>query len=127
MHAQDGHTSNGIGQKLEGFFDNRQLPMYKDKPYSYAASRRKLPIHRRWRVILGTLLGFAALLYLFGSSTSRTSSSQMRSKGSAGLGWLGNPDAKTVDWDERRERVKEAFILSWDSYEQYAWGKSSGM
>lgn len=31
----------------------------------------------------------------------------------------------TVDWDERRERVKDAFILSWDGYEQYAWGTSS--
>ena len=71
MHAQNGHTSNGIGQKLEGFLDNRQLPMYKDKPYSYAASRRKPPMYKRWRVIVGAVLGFAALFYLFGAFTPR--------------------------------------------------------
>ena len=120
-HAQNGHTS-GIGQKLEGFFDNRQLPMYKDKPYSYAASRRKAPIYKQWRFLVGAILCFA-LFYLFGPSTSRNPTKPGRKKGESGLGWLRQPDAKTVDWDERRERVKEAFTLSWDGYEKYAWGE----
>lgn len=29
---------------------------------------------------------------------------------------------RTIDWDDRREQVKEAFITSWDSYAKYAWG-----
>ena len=124
MHAQNGHTSNGIGQKLEGFFDNRQLPMYKDKPYSYAASRRRAPLYKRWKVIVGAVLGILALFYLFGPSASRTPKSKGKSTGGAGLSWLRGPDAAAVDWNERRERVKEAFMLSWDGYEHYAWGKS---
>lgn len=122
VNALNGHTSNGISQKLEGYFDNRQLPMYKDKPFSYAASRRKPPIYKRWRVILGAVLGLPALYYLFGTSTSRAPISRGKSTGGKALGWLRRPDSVTVDWDERRERVKEAFILSWDGYEKYAWG-----
>ena len=122
MNAQNGHTSNGISQKLEGFFDNRQLPMYKDKPFSYAASRRKAPIYKRWRVILGAILGLAALYYLFGTSTSHVPTSRSKTTKGNALGWLRRPDPVTVDWEERRERVKEAFVLSWDGYEKYAWG-----
>ena len=125
VHAQNGHTSNGIGQKLEGFFDNRRLPMYKDKPYSYAAPRRKPPLYKQWRLMLGIFLGLAALFYLFGASTSQTWRSRGKKIEGSGLGWLRRPDLVSVDWDERRERVKEAFILSWDGYEKYAWGMSA--
>lgn len=31
--------------------------------------------------------------------------------------------SKYVDWAERRERVKDAFVISWDSYETYGWGR----
>jgi mannosyl-oligosaccharide alpha-1,2-mannosidase len=53
----------------------------------------------------------------------------------AALGWgLGrwyadNPvgfshyGASYVDWDARREEVKDAFSESWEAYSQYAWGK----
>lgn len=125
MHAQNGHTGNGLGHKLEGFFDNRQLPMYKDKPFSYAASRRRPPVYRRWRVILGAVLVFAALFYLISPSAPRRSKAGAKSTGGRGLGWLRRPDPAAVDWDERRERVKEAFIVSWDGYEKYAWGMSA--
>lgn len=30
---------------------------------------------------------------------------------------------KNVDWDARRERVRDAFIVSWDGYEKYGWGE----
>ena len=30
--------------------------------------------------------------------------------------------SKVVDWDARREEVKEAFVTSWDTYTKYAWG-----
>lgn len=29
-----------------------------------------------------------------------------------------------VDWDHRRDAVRNAFIASWDAYSQHAWGKS---
>lgn len=30
--------------------------------------------------------------------------------------------SRAVDWDDRREKVKEAFVTSWDAYSKYAWG-----
>ncbi|PMD22249.1 glycoside hydrolase family 47 protein [Hyaloscypha hepaticicola] len=33
------------------------------------------------------------------------------------------PLSTTVDWDARREEVKEAFITSWDAYSKNAWGQ----
>ena len=30
--------------------------------------------------------------------------------------------SRAVDWDTRREEVKEAFVTSWDAYSRYAWG-----
>lgn len=30
---------------------------------------------------------------------------------------------KNVDWDARREKVRDAFIVSWDGYEKYGWGE----
>jgi mannosyl-oligosaccharide alpha-1,2-mannosidase len=32
------------------------------------------------------------------------------------------PLSRAVDWDARREEVKEAFVTSWDAYSKYAWG-----
>lgn len=31
--------------------------------------------------------------------------------------------APLVDWDARREEVKEAFVTSWEAYSQHAWGE----
>lgn len=31
--------------------------------------------------------------------------------------------ASTVDWDYRRDQVKEAFVTSWNAYKRHAWGK----
>ncbi|KAK3307868.1 glycoside hydrolase family 47 protein [Chaetomium strumarium] len=53
----------------------------------------------------------------------------------AALGWgalqwyTDNPmgfshyQASSVDWDARRDAVKEAFVTSWQAYTQYAWGQ----
>lgn len=35
---------------------------------------------------------------------------------------LGHYASRGVDWDERREEVKGAFISSWDAYAEHAWG-----
>lgn len=32
------------------------------------------------------------------------------------------PQSQFVDWDERREEVKESFMTSWNAYKKYAWG-----
>jgi mannosyl-oligosaccharide alpha-1,2-mannosidase len=31
---------------------------------------------------------------------------------------------KHVDWNARREKVREAFQVSWEGYEKEAWGKA---
>jgi len=31
--------------------------------------------------------------------------------------------ATAIDWERRRDKVRDAFIVSWDGYEKYAWGK----
>ncbi len=125
FHRQNGSaTSNGgISSKLDTFFDKRELPMYKDKPYSYAASRKNAPLYRQWRVVAGAVLTLLALLYwlgIGGSTPPERPGGESKSKGSS-WSWTGSARA-SVDWHSRREAVKEAFILSWDGYEQYAWG-----
>ncbi|KAI8265946.1 Mannosyl-oligosaccharide 1,2-alpha-mannosidase [Colletotrichum sp. SAR11_239] len=111
----------GVQGRVEDLLGTKgQLPMYKDKPYY--ASRRWRPLWRRKRSIIGTLLLLFTGLWWFGffseGSKTRQSASQLTN------GWLGSaePAGKKADWTKRRERVVEAFQLSWDSYERYAWG-----
>ncbi|KAK7455429.1 glycosyl hydrolase family 47 [Colletotrichum acutatum] len=33
-----------------------------------------------------------------------------------------NPQVQFVDWHERREEVKDAFLTSWNAYKKHAWG-----
>lgn len=122
MPTQNGNTANGIGQKLEGFFDKRQLPMYKDKPYSYVSSRRKPPLYKRPQILLGFLLVLFGVSYWLGIFSPLTQKPRrVMEPGKVDLGRL-IPGLAAVDWGDRRERVKEAFVLSWDGYEQNAWG-----
>lgn len=98
--------------------------MYKDKPYNYSGSRRHVPYYRRRRVISGAILAVFGLAYWFGVFTSSTVKSKPQSTSKSSWGWLRGSE-KAVDWDYRREKVKEAFTVSWDGYEKYAWGKPS--
>lgn len=114
---------HGIGGKIDNFFEKRELPMYKDKPYSYSASTRNPPLYRRWRVIGGGLLVLLGLAYWTGFFSPGSTKAKPKSAGKTSWSFLSRPDV-SVDWDSRREKVREAFILSWDGYEQYAWGMS---
>lgn len=117
------HTGSGLSNKLDGFMDKRELPMYKDKPYNYAGSKRYTPIYQRWRVVAGAVLGILALVYWFGMFSPSAEKTKTSKSSKSSWSWLGGQQV-AVDWDERREKVKEAFILSWDGYEQNAWGTS---
>ncbi|KKA28687.1 hypothetical protein TD95_003082 [Thielaviopsis punctulata] len=107
---------DGVQHKVEGFLDKNsgQLPMYKDKPYPSALSRR----FRRWSskrtlAILAALL--LLLMYWNGAFT-----------GSKNSVWsfygLGVPEER-ADWGKRRQEVVKAFELSWDSYAANGWGE----
>lgn len=102
-----------------GSLEPDTLPMYKDKPYAYAPSMRLRPWWRRKKV-LGTITAAVVfLLYLLGFFSGNT---EAKTSGSA-FSWLGlSHDRDHVDWDERRKSVVEAFEVSWDAYERYAWG-----
>lgn len=101
---------------------SQTLPMYKDKPYSYPPSGRPRAAWRRKRVI-GVVFLILSLLYYFGTSSSAHGPTTKRPSWS----WLKNSESekKTADWGKRRERVVEAFELSWDAYHRYAWGKNN--
>ena len=103
--------------------DKKELPMYKDKPYNYAGSRKYTPFCRQKRVIGGAILTVIGLAYWFGIFSPSIARPRPRDANKSAWDWLSSPAASApVDWDDRREKVKEAFMLSWDGYEQYAWG-----
>ncbi|CAK7239725.1 MAG: mannosyl-oligosaccharide alpha-1,2-mannosidase [Sporothrix thermara] len=125
-------TSKGLIDGVNDLLDaatggrtRQSLPMYKDKPYGYPASHRARPLYRRKRVLGFVLFVLLTILYYrgwFGEDSDSANSQPLRGWGS----WLGKDDSKTrgrVDWLSRRERVVEAFELSWDAYERYAWGQ----
>lgn len=123
-----GGTGGGIvGEGLVKVGDflnpNRaSLPMYKDKPYGYLKSSRHRPIYRRKRFMAWVLIMVVAVAWwlgLFGKDGYERLPSLRTSD------WLqkeGDGSQVNVDWLQRRDRVVEAFELSWDSYERYGWG-----
>lgn len=123
--GQNGYTKSNIGAKLDGYFEKKELPMYKDKPYNYASSRRK-PLYQKWRFTFGVFTLLIGLLYWLGMFSSPTkATAKMKDTSKSTWSWLNKPTTGEVNWDERREKVKEAFIHSWDGYEKYAWGRYS--
>jgi hypothetical protein len=118
----NGSVMNGMQDRMGGFFgENRDLPMYKDKPYSYASSRRHRPLWKRKRVLGVGGVFLIIALWLLGFLGDDAAATQ---KAKDTWSWLQRPEkgGSKVDWLDRRERVKEAFILSWDAYDRYAWG-----
>lgn len=121
-----GNPGGGLGARVGGLLhpEKGALPMYKDKPYGYPASHRARPLYRRKRVLGIVALLVLGFMWYFGALTEH----QEKVRGKvAGWGWLqtdrGKAKSKT-DWLKRRERVVEAFELSWDAYSRYAWGES---
>ncbi|BAE57293.1 hypothetical protein AFCA_003074 [Aspergillus flavus] len=125
--------SAGVSNNLTTFFgDGRTLPMYKDKPYF--APRRTGPKVRQRRVLYGGLcLFFLVSLWYYmsgswGKPEIKTSESQ---KGEELWAWVQSLDKepayngeelKGIDWAARREKVRDAFIVSWDDYAKNGWG-----
>ncbi|CAJ0546014.1 Ff.00g094870.m01.CDS01 [Fusarium sp. VM40] len=97
-----------------------RLPMYKDKPYaSPYDDDEERPFWKRKRVMGIVALIVLTLIYWTGSS-SKTSTKRTVTTDWSFTGLSKND--KKANWDHRRDRVIEAFELSWDSYKRYAWG-----
>ncbi|RKF62794.1 Mannosyl-oligosaccharide 1,2-alpha-mannosidase [Erysiphe neolycopersici] len=112
-----------IQDRMGGIFEkNRNLPMYKDKPYTYVPSRRQRHIwKKKWAFGSGGLL-LIFVTYLWWFSWNKQSRKAEKTK--EAWSWLSKSEhnESEVNWLERRERVKEAFVLSWDAYDRHAWG-----
>jgi mannosyl-oligosaccharide alpha-1,2-mannosidase len=115
-----GGVQNRVGGLLNP--DRNAIPMYKDKPYAYAPSGRPRPLYRRKSFLGFVFLLVIGCLWWFGISA------EHQERAVAALNrwpWV-TSDAKAesrADWLKRRERVTEAFELSWDAYARHAWGK----
>lgn len=127
--ARSAHANgvmSGVQDRVGNFFDPKRsdLPMYKDKPYTYASSRRQRSMWRKKRTFGIGGLFVLTVLYLFGFFSG---DSQAGTKAKDTWSWLQKPEktGSSVDWLDRRERVKEAFTLSWDAYERQAWGMTT--
>jgi mannosyl-oligosaccharide alpha-1,2-mannosidase len=118
----NGGVMSGMQDRMGNFFEkNTDLPMYKDKPYVYVSSRRRRSAWKRKRVLgLGVTFVMLVLYFLgfFGSDAAA------KKQAKETWTWLQRPEKteSDVNWDGRRERVVEAFKLSWDAYDRYAWG-----
>lgn len=113
-----------------------RLPMYKDKPFGYAYADggswrggRGGLFRRRRRVMLALLaagLIFGAF-WLTGWFSSGDGRRKDVGEGKSSWSWSRGKDAEGkgkggIDWGKRRDRVVEAFKLSWSAYERHAWG-----
>ncbi|GFN10259.1 mannosyl-oligosaccharide 1,2-alpha-mannosidase IB [Aspergillus tubingensis] len=121
--------SNSLNNPLAG---DRTLPMYKDKPYF--APRRTGPRARRRKIIYSGLCLFVllALWYYSGSGQPEWKTPDAE-KGAELWKWVqsfeeseppydGSAVTEKIDWEARREKVRDVFIVSWDGYAAHAWG-----
>lgn len=123
---ENGHATSGNGgvtEKIGGMFGDRRqsLPMYKDKPYAYPGSGRRTQWFKSKRVLAMIALSVIALLYWISGSSTTSGTKKVVSSKSSSSGWFSG-SAKKIDWSERRERVRDAFKLSWNAYENHGWG-----
>ncbi|KAA8897205.1 glycoside hydrolase [Sphaerosporella brunnea] len=97
------------------FGRQKDLPLYKDKPYynnSSAVKRRMGLLRKRVILTVAALLFFAYWLGVF-SGDGVTLPTNLRKP---------SVFSEKVDWDERREKVKAVMAESWAAYERDAWG-----
>jgi len=103
--------------------NEKGLPMYKDKPASHGTRGVAAKwCHGRKRVavvVVAVLAAFYWLGWLGSSAASEEGVDGARKE------WMGSGKKGRIDWETRRESVKDAFLLSWKGYEEHGWGKSS--
>ncbi|KAK6343898.1 mannosyl-oligosaccharide alpha-1,2-mannosidase [Orbilia brochopaga] len=139
-HKTSSGGGNSVHNRIGGIFRSSpsDLPLYKDKPYysstasTYGYRRRRRDMFLRKRVGVLVILVVGAIYWWFFSyglskvdeANATGSGGTAQSAGKESTGWFGGKTQKTDSkvWLDRRERVKEVFLLSWNAYANYAWG-----
>jgi hypothetical protein len=118
---------DNVWSKVTG--NEKGLPMYKDKPsgksYGYGVKSRKGFMRSRKAVGLVALVVLGALYWFGWSSRPADLDGKTTEKGSsfgAIVGSVTGGKKSNIDWEKRREDVKNAFLLSWHAYEKHGWG-----
>ena len=126
-----GEKMNDISNIITGGNNEAELPMYKDKPYNYAPSSKRKPIYRRPRVLVLIALLLLIVFYFSGGSSSLppppVSDNVLEAMRGSQLGktfgnFMKESKKPTSNWSDRRDRVRDAFKISWEAYEQHGWG-----
>lgn len=119
---------DNVWNKFSG--NEKGLPMYKDKPsgksYGYGVRSGRRGFMRSKRGLGLAAFVLFVLIYWFGwssrpadlDSTGGSGSKEKTSWGSI----VGGKKKSKIDWERRREDVKNAFLLSWKAYEKHGWG-----
>jgi hypothetical protein len=121
---------DNVWNKFSG--NEKGLPMYKDKPsgksHAYGVKGRRGFMRSRRGVGLIVLVVLGVLYWFGGPSTpvySDNASEKTADKGSRWSSILGSGSGSRkskINWEKRREDVKNAFLLSWNAYEKHGWG-----
>jgi hypothetical protein len=123
LNRRDAPKAGGLmgdmQDRVNGLFDQKSLPMYKDKPYNFVPSSRRRPLWRKKRALGFGTLTVMFVLYMLGFFSGRDPAKPS----SSGWQWKSSHQDKGVaDWNKRRESVVEAFQATWDAYEEHGWG-----
>lgn len=118
---------DNVWNKFTG--NEKGLPMYKDKPANHGARGgmgRLLSGKRGVGVVVLMFMGLFYWLGWFGGTVGDAEKGVIIDGEKSG-GWKGIISGKKgqkVDWEKRRDNVREAFLLSWKAYEEHGWGWS---
>lgn len=118
---------DNVWNKFTG--NEKGLPMYKDKPTGYGGSARGRRGFMRSKRGLGLVallvLGFFYWVGWSNSSTDVGLDGDTKHSGKTSVpivgGTTGGKKSK-AEWEKRRQAVKDAFLLSWNAYEEHGWG-----
>jgi len=121
------HTQTSVADKINSIIsgkDNNGLPMYKDKPYNYSPTAKKPAFYRQRRLMLGLFALLVWILYWTGAFSKHEDHLDHPNK----PWWAEDKKTKiskksTQLWNERREKVRDAYRISWKAYEEHAWGR----
>lgn len=129
-----GEKMQDLSNIITGNSNEQVLPMYKDKPYNYAPSSRRKPLYRRPRILALIAATILLIFYFMGGSSSIPPPQGLPENvleamkgsrvGSTFSTFMKEANKPTSNWNDRRDRVRDAFRISWEAYEKNGWGAS---